>query len=232
MTGLAFTQRCLHQLGFPDGIANDFIHADHADATNAVFQEIWLTPVAQEWKRSTVNLTATSGVASYSLSSTVQEVSGPVWFDNVAITPAGDEAAFAAPSTHFDTSLTATAECPVWYHIDTVFSGNSATDAKTITIEFSPTPTWETPVDGVAITKTIRIKAILQPPGFTKCTLNSAATVLPMPDGYVESLLLPLVLDRMASCPWFVDERLRKVLATDADKARVLHGLTDPSPVA
>lgn len=232
MNGLELTQALLRTQGIPTGLGPAFLHADAAIATNQAFQEIWMAPLARDWKRRDTNLVGTSGTSGYVLADGVAEVTGPVWFDGYAVQPARDKGAFGDYANHYRTALGGSAAVPSWYLVDTLYGGDADPDAKSITIHFAPTPIWTTPVDDIVITKGITYRAIWEPPNFTDCSINDAGTVLPIPDRYVESILLPMCRYNLSRTAWFEGERLRASLREGYEQARGLLGLVDPSPLA
>lgn len=166
----------------PDKAPN-FLHQDVAVAVNQAFQSLWAAPNLDYLRRRKENFTTTSGEAAYELDRTLLSMIGPVTTSSWPLIPLsskGDWRHFAPRYLAADPA--AASGQPRAYYLERVLSGNDEADSVTVRLLLAPAPSSAILVE---------YEAAFEPPVYSDCDLQEDKP-LPIPHGFVETLLLPI----------------------------------------
>lgn len=195
MTASELRDKLLRQLWSPTSAQTPtYIHKDIATAVNQAFQVIWGAPNLDYLRRKISTFSTVNGQQAYTLSQNLLQIIGPVSSPSWPLIPLnhkGDLSNFTARFLQADTD--AQSGGPRAYYLERLYSSDSDADPVTVKMLLAPTPTSAV---------TITYEAAYEPPSFTDCDLDEDAT-LPIPHGFVETLLLPIAAWHLKSSHWF-----------------------------
>ena len=177
-----------------------------AHRLNAALQIIYSSPNGESFFSETVTITLATGTSSYVLADSVASILGPVRYqtDRAPLIPIASRAEWDVfgPIYLDSAAMGATTGKPIAYFADSRrYPDDANGDAKEITIMVQPTPVADQ--DGLVIEVDVRN----EPPRYTVADFTDTPdTIVPMPDLFAESILLPLVrLGLLSATGWVGD---------------------------
>lgn len=189
-----------------------------ATAINQAFQILWLSP-ADYLRRATDTLTTVTGTESYDLPA-IQDVLMPVQCDGRPLIPVASKAAFAQAAARFlgHQSLQQANGFPRLFHVERAADPDQA-DPVAVALRLCPVPEDE---------HVVTYDYSQRCPRFTAATLANDEPPLPIPNEYVEAVLLPVARFCITSSHWF--EQPDKLPGLEAGFAAGLQrlGFSDP----
>ena len=203
-----------------------------AHRLNAALQIIYSSPQGESYYSETETITLTTGTSSYALPDSVASIVGPVRYqaDHAPLMPIASRAEWDVfgPIYLDSSAMGATTGKPIAYFVDSRRDPDDADgDAKAITIMVQPTPLVAQ--NGMVIEVDVRN----EPPRYTVDDFTDTPnTIVPMPDLFAESILLPLVrMGLMTASGWLGDIEVAMVPNFEKEGMRALSmiGITDPA---
>ncbi len=199
--------------------ATDAEKRDVATAVNRALQTMWQAGVAF-FLRQSVNVNLVANQAAYTLEASLQEARGPVFAaSGVTLAQFRTRAELEDYSREVlgATSVSAAAGTPWGYLIEhaSVASPADATDTHAMTLRLVPAPN----AGAVASMSPLRIDGVYQCPNYGPDAMTGT---LPVPDTYVESILLPLARLEIARSALFSRVELVDAFQRDAADAMAL----------
>lgn len=199
------------------------LQADVLSAINRAFQTIWTAPNSEHFTRKHFTFNTAGGTSSYALDATVQKILGPVKLDGATphISPLKNRADFDYYLTRFKGQLSDSGSNarPEVYFLERLYA--NAAEATVVNMLLKPTPDAVYAVD---------FEASIEAPNFTQAQVE-ADTDLPMPHGYIESILLPISRWYTTRSHYFMPDKRQgelSVMKIDYEEAMRQIGLTDP----
>lgn len=203
-----------------------YVHEDVAVAVNQAFQALWAAPNYDYLRRRKESFSTVNGTASYAMDATLLQMIGPVTTPSWPLIPLGhkgDYQQFAARYLGADAS--AASGGPRAYYLERIYAGDSTASGVTVNLLLVPTPTSAV---------TVNYEAAFEPPTYTTCELEEDK-VLPIPHGFVETLLLPIARWYLKTSHWFKkSQAVNSEPAIDAQYAQAWAqlGYADPQSVS
>ena len=183
-------------------------------AVNKALQALW-TAGPQYFLRRSVSVTLISGQAVYSLGTSLQDVKGPVRgangeplrqyetradFDSYALEVVGATARASAPGLPWG--------CLIEYQ--TVATPSTSADTSECLLSLVPAPN----AAAVTAMSPVTVEGVAECPSYSEADLATTA-VLPVPDAYAESFLLPLARRELVRSPIFSRPEMAEVYERD-----------------
>lgn len=202
-----------------------------AHRLNAALQVIYSSPQGESFALEGIEITLATSTSSYALPDAVTSIAGPVRYqtDRAPLMPIASRAEWDlfGPIYLDSSSMGDTTGKPIAYFVDSRRDpDDTAGDAKEISILVQPVPTSDE--NGLVIELDVR----KEPPRYTEDDFtNSPTTIVPIPDQFAESILLPLVrYGLMSASGWVSDTEVALLPQFREDGMRALGmiGITDP----
>ena len=223
MTVVELRDDALGKLGIVYADASADVLQDVLQAINWGQQMLWRSGT-EYFTRQRIPVTLIEGTGTYTMEDSVQSLIGPV------ISAAG------VPLRRIDTRgemeefgliylgqtvRTLSNAAPIAYFVDDL--RQTGDDVHDIILSIVPTP------DSGAVTNhsPVIVDGTLEPTVYVTADLSSTDAVQ-VADGYVESLLLPLVRLAITRSSYFSREELEVRIQADADQAMAILGIADP----
>jgi hypothetical protein len=204
-----------------------------AHRLNAALQIIYSSPGKESFYSETEEITldvTTHLTGSYTLPDSVASILGPVRYQAtgaplIPIASRGEYDIFG-PVYLGSATMGATTGRPVAYFVDSRRDpDDDLGDAKEISILFQPVPTGAE--DGLVIELDVRN----EPPRYTVADFtDNPTTIVPIPDQFAESILLPLVrMGLMTASGWISDTEVAMLpnFEREGQRALAMLGITD-----
>lgn len=203
-----------------------------AHRLNAALQVIYSSPAGQSYQAEEIEVTLATGTSSYVLPDAVASIIGPVRYqtDRAPLIPIASRAEWDmfAPIYLDATSMGDTTGKPCAYFVESRRDPDDASgDAKELALLVQPVPTASE--NGLVLELEVR----KEPPRYQSSDFtDTPSAIVPVPDLYAESILLPLVrMGLMSASGWVGDTEVALLPQFREDGMRALGmiGLTDPA---
>ena len=202
---------------------DDHIKQRAVNDINYALQLLWSqAPDRDYFSRSTLTLNFTTGETSKVLADNVQNIVGPARIAN-PLTPLsplqsrGEYDNYATYYLGYDAN-DALEGVPHAYYIERL--SQHELDATKINLHLTPAPQADT---------SILIDVVCEAPRYKWDDFNQCSKV-PIPHRYIESILIPVILERASGFYLFIKEDRRQKIRDDYQMALAQLGMNDPSP--
>ena len=202
----------------------DHIKQRAVNDINYALQLLWSqAPDRDYFSRSTLSIDFLAGETTKVLDDSVQNIVGPARIDDpfTPLAPLQSRGEYDNYATYYlgnDANTSTVEGVPQAYYIERL--SQHELDATKITLHIIPTPEIDT---------SILVDVVTEAPRYKWDDFNQCSKV-PIPHRYIESILIPVVLERASGFYLFIKEGRRQKIRDDYQMALAQLGMNDPSP--
>ena len=216
----------LSKLGIEDPtLATALMQQDIAIAVNQALQTLQ-TAGQDYFLRQKISVNITTGVQEYTVSQAIQAVLGPVRLNDSkplrALLSRGELDQFDRIFESLATYGAALGE-PIAYWIESLNNGAGTGNIDQINVYLAPTP---------SANGSIVIEVVETPPSYSATDVSVGTAILPVPQGYIDSLVLPLARMFVTRSSQFSRPDILPLLTADFQMAMQRLGLAGGFPMA